>query len=172
MRFGVKSHRDENCRVGAIVKVFSVTLAVTVRWVNLKITISCQTLFLVFFFFNRIKRITFTKINGKSVKLAIWAVSLIFCMISHCLWYIYIRLRSFHFLRHNLTTFTFFHPTLELKSWVWILRSCHLCWYPLLMAFICCHSKLGSFSLVWIVFDADQLKSEKKNRGAPPSYFE
>ena len=37
MKFGVNCHRDENCRVGAIVKVFSVTLAVTVRWVNLKI---------------------------------------------------------------------------------------------------------------------------------------
>ena len=31
MKFGVNCHRDENCRVGAIVKVFSVTLAVTVR---------------------------------------------------------------------------------------------------------------------------------------------
>ena len=26
------------------------------------------------------------EINEKSVKLAVWAVSLIFCMISHCLW--------------------------------------------------------------------------------------
>ena len=30
-------------------------------------------------------------------------------MISHCLWQIYIRLCSFHFFRHHLTTFTFTH---------------------------------------------------------------
>ena len=30
-------------------------------------------------------------------------------MISHCWWQIYIRLCSFHFFRHHLTTFTFTH---------------------------------------------------------------
>ena len=31
----------------------------------------------------------------------------IFCKISHCLWWIYIRLCSFHFFRYHLITFTF-----------------------------------------------------------------
>ena len=31
----------------------------------------------------------------------------IFCKISHCVWKIFIRLCSFHFFRHHLTTFTF-----------------------------------------------------------------
>ena len=45
----------------------------------------------------------------KTVKLAFDLFLWILCMISHCLWQIYIRLCSFHFFWHHLTTFTFTH---------------------------------------------------------------
>ena len=48
---------------------------------------------------------TAPSVNGKSVKLAFELFHWIFCMISHCLWSIYIRLCSFHFSDTNMTTF-------------------------------------------------------------------
>ena len=58
------SHRDENGRIGSIIKILSVALGITVRWVNLKIIYllkSTQYLILYIWYFIFKQTNTYTK---------------------------------------------------------------------------------------------------------------